>query len=314
MKILFYGTPDFAVGSLKALLDSNKNIIGVVTAPDKPAGRGYKLQKSAVKLFAEENNLPVYQPTNLKGVDFENQLNQLQPDLQIVVAFRMMPEKVWGFPKLGTFNLHASLLPNYRGAAPINWAIINGETKTGVTTFFLSHQIDTGNIIEQSEVEILPNQTAGELHDDLMNLGSRLVVKTVNQIEANSISEITQEEAIAKGSKISHAPKLDKELCKLSADENIQNIHNKIRGLSPYPGSFFIIKKDNQQKILKVFRTEIIDKKEKVESPKFEILEGELVLHLKSGILKIIELQLEGKKRMKAVDFIKGFEIENWNI
>ena len=314
MKILFYGTPDFAVASLKALFDSDKKVIGVVTAPDKPAGRGYKLQKSAVKLFAEENNLPIYQPSNLKGVEFENELNQLQPDLQIVVAFRMMPEKVWSFPKLGTFNLHASLLPNYRGAAPINWAIINGETKTGITTFFLSHQIDTGNIIAQSEVEIFPNQTAGELHNRLMNLGSNLVVRTVNQIEANSISEITQEEAIAKGSKISHAPKLNKELCKLSVDATIQDIHNKIRGLSPYPGSFFIIKNDDQQKILKVFRTEIIDRKENAANPKFEILEGELVLHLKSGTLKIIELQLEGKKRMKAVDFIKGFEIENWNL
>ena len=314
MKILFYGTPDFAVASLKALLDSDKKVIGVVTAPDKPAGRCYKLQKSAVKLFAEENNLPIYQPSNLKGVEFENELNQLQPDLQIVVAFRMMPEKVWSFPKLGTFNLHASLLPNYRGAAPINWAIINGETKTGITTFFLSHQIDTGNIIAQSEVEIFPNQTAGELHNRLMNLGSNLVVKTVNQIEANSISEITQEEAIAKGSKISHAPKLNKELCKLSVDATIQDIHNKIRGLSPYPGSFFIIKNDDQQKILKVFRTEIIDRKENAANPKFEILEGELFLHLKSGNLKIIELQLEGKKRMKAVDFIKGFEIENWNL
>jgi len=312
MRILFYGTPDFAVATLNALVKEGKNVIGIVTAPDKPAGRGYKIQKSAVKIFAEENNLPVYQPTNLKSSEFSKLLNEIKPDLQIVVAFRMMPEVVWSFPKQGTFNLHASLLPNYRGAAPINWAIINGETKTGVTTFFLSHEIDTGNVIAQKEIEIKQNHTVGELHDILMIIGSQLVVETVNQIEKNQIFITSQNELIAKGGKLSHAPKLNKSLCKLDLLDDIKNIHNKIRGLSPYPGSFIMIKMGGIEKMLKLFKTEILNQNTNSEI-KFQINEGDLFLQLKTGTLKVIELQLEGKKRMKAQDFIKGFNLEQWN-
>ncbi len=309
MKILFYGTPDFAVASLKALIDAKKNVIGVVTAPDKPAGRGYQLKQSAVKEYALENNIPVFQPTNLKSEEFQKTLSQLQPDLQIVVAFRMLPESVWSFPKLGTFNLHGSLLPSYRGAAPINWAIINGEDKTGVTTFFLVHEIDTGSIILQEELPIGKNETAGEIHDKLMEVGANLVVKTVAQIENGDVSVISQEELINKGNKLCHAPKLNKQLCKLKPEEQVQNLHNKIRGLSPFPGSFFKVLYQGKSKIFKIYRSNIINNAGN-SAPDFYSKDDQLFFQNSSGTLHLREVQIEGKKRMKDSEFLKGINLD----
>ena len=309
MKILFYGTPDFAVASLKALIDAKKNVIGVVTAPDKPAGRGYQLKQSAVKEYALENNIPVFQPTNLKSEEFQKTLSQLQPDLQIVVAFRMLPESVWSFPKLGTFNLHGSLLPSYRGAAPINWAIINGEQKTGVTTFFLVHEIDTGSIILQQDLTIGKNETAGEIHDKLMVIGANLVVSTVNQIEKGKVSVISQEELINKGNKLCHAPKLNKELCKLNPNDDIEILHNKIRGLSPFPGSFFKVNCQEKEKIFKIYRSSIINSSA-TNKPIFLLNDDQLFFQNSSGTLHFSEVQIEGKKRMKDSEFLKGINLE----
>lgn len=314
MKVLFYGTPFFAAHILKNLIDNAANIVGVVTAPDKPAGRGHHMQASEVKKMALQYDIPVFQPTNLKSDDFQKILQSVNPDVQVVVAFRMLPEKVWSFPKKGTFNLHASLLPNYRGAAPINWAIINGEKRTGVTTFFLTHQIDTGEIIEQEACEISENETAGELHDKLMNLGSKLVISTLKKIELGKYSTIPQIELAKNFDLLKDAPKLDKSLCLLNANTPIQKLHDKIRGLSPFPGSFFNLKNGNDKKVLKIYATQVFTDKSPTVNPQFSISEKCLFFSNKWGSLKIIELQLEGKKRMLAKAFIQGFDIERWEI
>ena len=266
LRIIYMGTPDFAVAPLKKLLDAEKNVVAVITTADKPAGRGQKLAQSAVKVFAESKGLKVLQPINLKSADFQNDLKSLKADIQIVVAFRMLPEPVWNMPPLGTFNLHASLLPKYRGAAPINWAIINGEKETGVSTFFLKHEIDTGAVIYQEKTKIKPNETAGELHDRLMVIGADLVLKTVESVEENKIKTIEQSEIIKEIDKIPEAPKIFKEDCLINWSKDLRSTHNFIRGLSPYPTAWTKLKhKNNKKEInLKIFNSNI----EKVEQSK----------------------------------------------
>lgn len=304
LRIVFMGTPDFAVPSLDILVQHNYKIVGVITAPDKPAGRGQQLHQSAVKKYAVEKNLAVFQPEKLKNADFINELKALEPNLFIVVAFRMLPELVWQMPEYGTFNLHASLLPQYRGAAPINWAVINGEKETGVTTFFLQQEIDTGNIILQEKINIEDEDNAGSVHDKLMDIGSQLVLKTVQQIEENSVTEQPQELTTSK-----HAPKIYKETCFIDWNKPVLEIHNLIRGLSPYPTAFTHL----DGKVLKVFKSEVVlrqaqDDSALAQNDKAYLTDNKTYLSFKcaNGYLDILELQLEGKKRMKVDEFLRG--------
>lgn len=304
LRIVFMGTPDFAVPSLDILVQHNYEIVGVITAPDKPAGRGQQLHQSAVKKYAVEKNLTVLQPEKLKNADFINELKALEPNLFIVVAFRMLPELVWQMPEYGTFNLHASLLPQYRGAAPINWAVINGEKETGVTTFFLQQEIDTGNIILQEKINIEDEDNAGSVHDKLMDIGSQLVLKTVQQIEENSVTEQPQELTTSK-----HAPKIYKETCFIDWNKPVLEIHNLIRGLSPYPTAFTHL----DGKVLKVFKSEVVlrqaqDDSALAQNDKAYLTDNKTYLSFKcaNGYLDILELQLEGKKRMKVDEFLRG--------
>lgn len=303
MRIVFLGTPDFAVATLAALLDNNFNVVAVITAPDKPAGRGKKLKASAVKQFAVANNLPVLQPTNLKNKEFQQTLANLQADIQIVVAFRMLPEAVFNMPRLGTFNLHASLLPQYRGAAPINWAIINGEAKTGVTTFFLKKKIDTGDLLFQEEVTIEVDDTAGTLHDKLMNIGAALVVKTMNAIIADDYQAIPQQEP----SVIRAAPKIYKQDCVIDWVQDVTIVYNFIRGLSPYPAARTTI----GNKIIKIFEAQIqaFDKETDAPEAASILSDGSTFLKIacNNGFIVPNELQLEGRKRMKLDDFLRGY-------
>ncbi len=300
------GTPDFAVASLKALIDAGENVVAVVTAPDKPAGRGQKLHQSAVKQFAVENNLPVLQPEKLRSPEFIEELRSYQADLQVVVAFRMLPEIVWDMPKNGTVNVHGSLLPNYRGAAPINHAVINGEKKTGVTTFLLQHEIDTGNILLADEVEIKETDDAGTVHDKLMNLGAALIVKTVAAIKQGTVNPIPQSGLIQE-SEIKHAPKIFKEDCQIDWDKDNSTIYNFIRGMSPYPTAFTHL--DN--KVLKVYKTEKELVPHSYEAGSF-ISDGKTYLKVATldGFIKLREIQIEGKKRMDVADFLRGYKSE----
>ena len=304
LRIVFMGTPDFAVPSLDILVQHNYKIVGVITAPDKPAGRGQQLHQSAVKKYAVEKNLAVLQPEKLKNADFINELKALEPNLFIVVAFRMLPELVWQMPEYGTFNLHASLLPQYRGAAPINWAVINGEKETGVTTFFLQQEIDTGNIILQEKINIEDEDNAGSVHDKLMDIGSQLVLKTVQQIEENSVTEQPQELTTSK-----HAPKIYKETCLIDWNKPVLEIHNLIRGLSPYPTAFTHL----DGKVLKIYKSAVIlrqaqDDSAQAQNDKAYLTDNKTYLSFKcaNGYLDILELQLEGKKRMKVDEFLRG--------
>lgn len=299
LRIVFFGTPDFAVASLKAIIDNGYNVVGVVTAPDKPAGRGYELQQSAVKKFAVEHQLNVLQPVNLKADDFNLELANLKADLQIVIAFRMLPEKVWNSPPLGTFNLHASYLPNYRGAAPINWAIINGETSTGVTTFFLKHAIDTGSILLQEPTPILPEDNVGTLHDKLMLQGAQLVVKSLDVILKGDYQLQEQVEGEFK-----HASKIFTEHCLINWQMSANQVHNLVRGLSPFPTAFTII----NGKKLKVFETEVSDLVS-TQVGAVEIIDKALYISCADKKLKLLSIQPEGKKRMPAVDYLNGFRI-----
>jgi methionyl-tRNA formyltransferase len=306
LRIVFMGTPDFATESLKALIEAGANIVGVITAPDKPAGRGRKLTPPPVKKFAEENGLKVLQPEKLKAPEFLDELKALQADLQVVVAFRMLPEVVWSMPPGGTFNLHASLLPEYRGAAPINWAVINGEVKTGVTTFFLQHEIDTGDIIFQEEVAISPDDTAGTVHDKLMKTGAGLVVKTVEAVAKDEVNPLPQPQK-----KLKPAPKIFKEDCKIDWHMDCEEVRNKIRGLSPYPAAWTELSSYGSAEKLsvKIFETtktgsEGLNPGEIYSDNKKIIIAGTL-----NGDLKINELQLAGKKRMKTEDFLRGHQI-----
>lgn len=309
-KIIFMGTPEFAVASLHSLLVNNYHVVGVVTVADKPAGRGKKLQMSAVKKYALEKGLKVLTPTNLKDPEFIQALNQLKPDLQIVVAFRMLPEIVWDLPPLGSFNLHASLLPQYRGAAPINHAIINGEKETGVTTFFLDRKIDTGHIILQKKCPIDRLDDAGSLHDKLMELGAKLVIETVQIIENGDLQPKPQN--AINTSELKEAPKIFKEDCKINWNDESKKIIQFIRGLSPYPAAWTRIEdKDKAKswncKIYKVIQT---DQKSHLPTGKmFSTSMGELFVSTMDNDIQIIELQIEGKKRMKAADFLRGFVI-----
>ena len=317
IKVVFMGTPEFAVASLDKLIENNYNIVGVITAPDKPAGRGRSVQQSAVKKYAEEKGLKILQPEKLKDEGFLAELREMQADLQIVVAFRMLPEVVWSMPPLGTFNLHASLLPQYRGAAPINWAIINGEVETGVTTFFLKHEIDTGDIIFQEKVNIAEDETAGRLHDRLMEIGAGLVLKTVKSIENRNYPTLNQNQ-ISKEGKIKHAPKIFKEDCRINWNDDVGNIYNKIRGLSPYPCAYTEIEtmddKINQLKIYFGTKEYALHSFSPGEIFKVFSLNGiptGLKIAGKDGFIHITDLQIAGKKRMYTAEFLRGFNIDN---
>ncbi|MDA3892834.1 MAG: methionyl-tRNA formyltransferase [Salinivirgaceae bacterium] len=307
-KIVFMGTPDFAVESLEALVENNFNIVGVITSPDRPAGRGQKINQSAVKKYAVDNNLNVLQPSNLKDADFQNELKSLGAHLQIIVAFRMLPESVWSMPLLGSINLHGSLLPQYRGAAPINWAVINGETKTGVTTFFLKHEIDTGDIIEQEFINIENNDTAGSIHDKLMVVGANLIVKTTQSIIDGSFKETPQNNLI--NSEIKHAPKIYKNDCKIDWTQPALKIQNTIRGLSPYPTAWSTLKNENGQRIdFKIFKSSLEQTDHNLDYG--TVLTGNnefMKIAVPNGFINILELQLAGKKRMQTVDFLRGFQ------
>jgi methionyl-tRNA formyltransferase len=308
MKIVFFGTPDFAVGTLKALIENKKEVIAVVTAPDKPAGRGRQLSESAVKTFAVKQHLNILQPEKLKSEEFIHTLKNLNADLFIVVAFRMLPEIVWKMPARGTFNLHASLLPQYRGAAPINWALINGEHTTGVTTFFLKHEIDTGNIIDQKEVKILPEDNLGSLYEKLMNIGAELVVKTVNDLEAGEVKTFEQTK-LAEGKTLYHAPKIFKELGKINWQKDAISIHNLIRGLSPYPTAYTeLIGEPDKNLQIKIFNAETLQTDVLNASPGKVYSDGKNYLHIDTskGKISILDLQLSGKKRMSIQEFLRG--------
>lgn len=304
MRLVFMGTPDFAVASLSALVEAGFDVVGVVTAADKPAGRGQKLQESAVKQYAVAKGIKVLQPLKLKDPEFITELKALNADLQVVVAFRMLPEVVWNMPAKGTINLHGSLLPQYRGAAPINHAIINGEKESGVTTFFLKHEIDTGDVIFSASVPIGDTETAGELHDQLMNVGAELLVKTVKAIEEGNYEEQPQPQH----EELKHAPKIFKENCLIDWNQAARTIYNMIRGLSPYPTAFTRL----NDKTLKVFRAELEEKETGI-SPGGFLSDGKTFLKFaaKDGFIKLTDLQYEGKKRMSTEEFLRGYRIES---
>jgi methionyl-tRNA formyltransferase len=305
------GTPEFAAYHLKSLHESGAHIVAAITAPDKPAGRGQKLKPSAVKEMALELGIPVLQPEKLKNPDFIEELKSYRPDLQIVVAFRMLPEIVWALPPKGTFNLHASLLPQYRGAAPINWAVINGEKETGVTTFFLNHDIDTGPIIMQEKVVIEADDNAGQVHDRLMKKGANLVVKTVKAIEANAVNETTQ--SVNSLTPLKPAPKIFKEDCRLDWEQSALTIHNKVRGLSPAPGAWTELYEAGKDPVsLKIFTSTLIKEASSL-PPGAVYCDYKTVLQVGTHdfTLMVTELQLAGKKRMKVEDFLRGYKWQN---
>jgi len=339
LRIVFMGTPEFAVASLDALVKAGSTVVGVITAPDKPAGRGMKMNESAVKKYALEHGLKILQPEKLKNPDFLIELKSLNADLQVVVAFRMLPEVVWNMPRLGTINLHGSLLPQYRGAAPINWAVINGENETGVTTFKLQHEIDTGNILLQENFPIGENETAGEVHDRMKEIGARLLVKTVAGLADGSLKEQPQSAVVSRESSIvdnipgsvnslltihdsrqlKHAPKIFTDDCRIDFTKTTIEVHNLIRGLSPFPGAFTML----NGKMLKIYRSAIgqavengqTDKSVQVagSAPTDSVAtDGKTYLHFAcaDGYISAKELQLEGKKKMSITDFLKGYRFE----
>jgi methionyl-tRNA formyltransferase len=305
LRIAFMGTPEFAVASLQILLDHKYEVVVVVTTPDRQAGRGRKLQGSAVKKCADDNGIPVLQPERLKDPDFVKKLQELKVNLQIVVAFRMLPEVVWALPEFGTFNLHASLLPDYRGAAPIHWAVINGENETGVTTFFIDQQIDTGQIILQQTTVVEPEETTGELYGRLMNLGAKLVLKTVKQIENGAVTTRTQKHLVTP----KNAPKLTPENTRLNWAAPREEVFNKVRGLCPYPGAWTYFKNDGDSERVKIFSS----KRDPLttEAPTGSILKTEkrLLVRTADGWLEILEMQLPGKRRMFVYDILNGLEV-----
>lgn len=301
------GTPDFAVGSLRAILEAGLQVVGVITAPDRPAGRGRKLQYSAVKEFALQKNLELLQPTNLKDEGFLEELSALEANLQVVVAFRMLPRQVWEMPELGTFNLHASLLPQYRGAAPINWAIINGETRTGATTFFIDDKIDTGNIILQAEEPIGPEDDAGSLHDRLMALGAELVVRTCLLIGQGAAERIQQVES----ADLMPAPKIDKETCRIDWNAPLDRVHDHIRGLSPYPGAWCLLVNGKREEPIKIFKSRMEAADHDLPLGALSRDKNSLKVALRDGFLELLELQLPGKRRMKIGEVLNGLNLEN---
>lgn len=306
LRIVFMGTPDFAVTTLKTLVENQYNIVGVITAPDKPAGRGRKLNESAVKQYAKSQDLYILQPTNLKNDDFLDELSALNANLQIVVAFRMLPKAVWQMPKYGTFNLHASLLPNYRGAAPINWAIINGETKTGVSTFFIDEKIDTGDMILQEDILIDPEENAGSLHDKLMNIGSKLVLKTVTLIEKGDVNTIPQQESAE--TKTAH--KLNKDNCKINWNDTLDNIHNMIRGLSPYPAAWCTLVNGNNKLAIKIYAAKKEHFNHSLSNGSIISTKKELKVAVTNGYIIIDKIKLPGKKLMDIKSLLNGYAFE----
>lgn len=313
LRIVFLGTPEFAVASLDRIVGEGFNVAGVVTMPDKAAGRGHKLLHSPVKTYALEHDLPLFQPVNLKDPEFVDELRKLDANLFVVIAFRMLPEVVWCMPELGTFNLHASLLPDYRGAAPINWAVINGDTRTGVTTFFLKHEIDTGDILRQESVDILPEDNVGDVHDRLMALGADLTIDTLNHIVAGDLTPISQDKLYRPGVDPRPAPKIFKETCHIDWTRTAEEIHNLVRGLSPYPAAWTILRDDSPLDGLqaKIFATDVRDLPEGYVSVpgKVTVNGNEMTVDAADGLLLIKEIQLQGKKRMATDDFLRGAHI-----
>jgi len=312
-RIVFMGTPEFAVAILDEMISNEFNVVGVITAPDKPAGRGQKLSESDVKKYAREKNLNILQPSNLKDEDFITELKALNADLFVVVAFRMLPEIVWAMPPKGTINLHASILPNYRGAAPINWAVINGETQSGVTTFFIEKEIDTGKIIDRAYVEIDENETVGDLHDRLMNLGAKIASETVDKIRLGNVEGIPQLDLIE--GELNTAPKIFKPMCQIDWSKPVAEVHNFCRGLSPYPTAWTVLTNDikSEEKSFKIFKTE------KTTEP---VTDSKKLIATKEGILipcsdfylRVIELQPEGKRRMNFKDLLAGNPVDDLRI
>jgi len=306
MRIIFMGTPEFAVPSLEILLENGYNVVAVVTAPDKPGGR-QGIQQSAVKQFAQSRGLQILQPEKLKNPEFLDALKAFKPDLQIVVAFRMLPEVVWALPPMGTMNLHGSLLPKYRGAAPINWAVIHGEAETGLTTFLLKHEIDTGDLLFQEKVPIGPDETAGELHDRMMHVGAKLVLRSVQALEHGTVQPVQQADLEA-----THAPKIFAETCRINFDQAAKQVHNFVRGLSPYPGAWTSL----EGKTVKILKTSLdpgpwpIDPAGAFE-PGTWISDGKNYLRIRTsdGLITVLELQMEGKRRMNVKDFLNGNKV-----
>jgi len=300
------GTPQFAVASLDELIKAGSEIVGVITAPDKPAGRGQKISESAVKQYAVANGLRVLQPTNLKDPEFLAELRSLDADLQVVVAFRMLPEEVWNMPDKGTINLHASLLPNYRGAAPINWAIINGEKESGVTTFFLKHEIDTGNVLFTEKVTLTGHETAGDLHDRLMHKGAGLLVKTVKAVESGRYNEHPQASLHSEDAELKNAPKIYKDDCKIDWNRPVIEVYNLIRGLSPVPTAFTEL----NGKTLKIYRANYQETEPGVQPGGFITdNKSHLKFAAKDGFISVTDVQLEGKKRMEIAEFLRGVRL-----
>ena len=302
LRIIFMGTPEFAVGILDTIIKNNYDVVGVITAADKPAGRGQKIKYSAVKEYALANSLTLLQPTNLKDEAFLAELKALNANLQIVVAFRMLPKVVWEMPGLGTFNLHASLLPNYRGAAPINWAIINGETKTGVTTFFIDDKIDTGAMILNSEIAIEPEESAGQLHDRLMLLGSETVIDTLKVIENGNVTTTIQKD----NEEIKTAYKLNKENCKIDWTKSGAEINNLIRGLSPYPASWCFLKDKEEEQAIKIYEAKLVSEAHSYEVGSLICSKKEIKVAVQDGFLQLLSLQLPGKKKMQVAELLNG--------
>jgi len=305
LRIVFMGTPEFAVTILDKLVQNDYNIVGVITSPDKPAGRGRKINKSAVKKYAEEKGLAILQPTNLKDDHFLSELAGLKANLQIVVAFRMLPRVVWEMPDYGTFNLHASLLPNYRGAAPINWVIINGETETGVTTFFIDDKIDTGEMILQDKVTISNDDSAGTLHDNLMHLGADLVLKTVKQIQNEKVVRTKQDF----DADLKSAPKIHKDTCRIDWNQSLEQVYNHIRGLSPYPTAWTTLINNGEEIFLKIYNAHKEKGKHNLKNGQIIYTKKEMKVAVKGGYIKLLEIQLSGKRKMEIHDVLNGLKL-----
>ncbi len=312
LRIVFLGTPDFAVESLRRLVEGGYNIVGVITMPDKIAGRGHKMFQSPVKEYAVAHGLELLQPVSLKDPEFVEELRSLNADLQIVIAFRMLPEVVWNMPKYGTFNLHASLLPKYRGAAPINWAVMNGDTETGVTTFFLKHEIDTGDVIQQEKIGISRTDNVGVIHDKLMMLGAKMVIETVDAILDGSVSPIPQDELCNQGIEATPAPKIFKETCKIDWSRPSEEIYNHIRGLSPYPAAWTDITNGSEEYSIKIFETSEPLVNKKLATGHLEFDSKHLYVGCGDGAIEILSMQLSGKKRMAPSDFMRGFDLSGF--
>ena len=312
LRIVYMGTPDFAVEALRQLVEGGYNVVGVITMPDKPAGRGHKIQYSPVKRYALEQNLPLLQPEKLKDEAFVQALREWKADLQIVVAFRMLPEVVWSMPRLGTFNLHASLLPQYRGAAPINWAVINGDTETGITTFFLKHEIDTGEVIQQVRVPIADTDNVEIVHDKLMMLGGKLVVETVDAILNGVVKPVTQEEMAIVG-ELRPAPKIFKETCRIDWNQPVKKVYDFIRGLSPYPAAWSeLVSPEGEVVVVKIFESEKVSEAHQLSAGTI-VTDGKkyIKVAVPDGFVSVLSLQLPGKKRLKTDELLRGFRLTN---